>query len=97
MFKYFSEFTCIYTQREATQKLEEEVYNIIFSVRSFILSIQRLRIPNVRLEIERQSTIFQACKLFNELPPYLINPMSKYMYNRNILVLVKIPILLNLS
>ena len=44
---------------------------------------QRLRIPNVRLEIERQSTIFQACKFFNELSPYLINPMSKYLLKSN--------------
>ena len=37
----------------------------------------RINLPVVRLQIEKQFTIFQMCKLFNELPDYLINPQSR--------------------
>ena len=43
---------------------------------------QRLRIPDVRLDIERQFTIFQACTLFNEISPNLLDPMSKYLLKK---------------
>ena len=37
----------------------------------------RINLPDVRLQIEKQSTVFQMCKLINELPNYLLTPQSK--------------------
>ena len=46
----------------------------------------RINLPAVRLQIEKQFTIFQMCKIFNELPQYLIDPQSrqslKYKFKR---------------
>ena len=36
----------------------------------------RINLPAVRLQIEKQSTMFQMCKLFNELPENLIEQQS---------------------
>ena len=38
----------------------------------------RINLPSVRLQIEKQSVIFQMCKLMNELPQHLIDPQSLY-------------------
>ena len=37
----------------------------------------RISLPSVRLEVEKQSTLFQTCKLLNELPNELLEPQSK--------------------
>ena len=38
----------------------------------------RVNLPNVRLQIEKQSTVFQMCKLINELPDCLLAPQSQF-------------------
>ena len=37
----------------------------------------KINLPPVRLEIEKQSTIFQTCKLLNEIPTELLEPQAK--------------------
>ena len=37
----------------------------------------RINLPNVRLQVEKQSTVFQMCRLINELPDYLLDPQSQ--------------------
>ena len=37
----------------------------------------KINLPPVRLEIEKQSTIFQTCKLLNEIPAELLEPQTK--------------------
>ena len=36
----------------------------------------RINLPSIRLEVEKQSTVFQSCKLFNELPCDILEPRS---------------------
>ena len=43
---------------------------------NYVTRNTRINLPNVRLQIEKQATIFQMCKLFNELPEHLIDPQS---------------------
>ena len=43
---------------------------------------QRMRLPNARLDILRHSTVFQTCILFNDLPSYLIEYMTKYLIKK---------------
>ena len=38
----------------------------------------RINLPAVRLEVERNSTLFQSCKLLNELSDELLEPQSVY-------------------
>ena len=38
----------------------------------------KINLPMVRLEIEKHFTIFQSCKLLNELPNYLMEPQSDF-------------------
>ena len=38
----------------------------------------RINLPPVRLEVERNSTLFQSCKLWNELSDELLEPQSAY-------------------
>ena len=42
----------------------------------------RINLPVIRLQVEKQVTIFQACKLINELPEHLIVPQSKLSLKR---------------
>ena len=42
----------------------------------------RMRLPVAILEIGRWSTIFQSCKIYNELPSNLLTPMSKYLLKK---------------
>ena len=37
----------------------------------------RINLPVVRLQIEKQFTVFQMCKLLNELPEYIIDAQSR--------------------
>ena len=38
----------------------------------------RINLPDVRLQVEKQSTVFQMCRLVNELPDFLLVPQSKF-------------------
>ena len=38
---------------------------------------KRINLPNVRLELEKQSVLFQSCSLLNKLPEELLVPQSK--------------------
>ena len=38
----------------------------------------KINLPIVRLEIEKHFTIFQSCKLLNDLPNYLLEPQSDF-------------------
>ena len=38
----------------------------------------RINLPPVRVEVERNSTLFQSCKLLNELSNELLEPQSAY-------------------
>ena len=42
----------------------------------------RMRLPECRLEMHRQSTVFKACELYNNLPEDLIIPMSPYLLKK---------------
>ena len=35
-----------------------------------------IHLPLVRIEVEKQATIFQCCKVINEVPDYLLEPQS---------------------
>ena len=40
-------------------------------------------LPPVRLEMEKQSPIFQSIKYFNTLPEFLTAPMSDFKFNKS--------------
>ena len=42
----------------------------------------RINLPVIRLQVEKQSTVFQVCKLINELPEHLIVPQSRLSLKR---------------
>ena len=54
-----------------------EYYAPLLPSHSYSTRRVRMNLPSVRLEIEKQSTLFQTCKLLNELPPELLEPQSK--------------------
>ena len=43
---------------------------------TYLTRNRRINLPQIRLEIERQSTVFQTCKLFDELPQEFLEPQS---------------------
>ena len=53
-----------------------EYYSPLLPSHSYGTRGVRISLPSVRLEIEKQSTLFQTCKLLNELPTELLEPQS---------------------
>ena len=49
-------------------------YSPLLPNHNYNTRLNRINLPNVRLEIERNSVIFQSCKLLNMLPESLIKP-----------------------
>ena len=45
----------------------------------------RINLPSVRLQIEKNFTLFKLCELLNELPEELILPQSKIKLKRDFL------------
>ena len=43
----------------------------------------RVRLPDVRLDVVKMGAIFQACKLYNEVPENLLLQMSKSKLKKN--------------
>ena len=41
-----------------------------------------INLPSVRLEVEKQATIFQCCKVINEVPHHLLEPQSPGMLKK---------------
>ena len=57
-------------------ELFDAYYAPLLPFHSYSTRNRRINLPAVRLEVERHSTIFQSCKLMNELPEYLLIPQS---------------------
>ena len=43
----------------------------------------RINLPSIRLNIEKSFTLYQCCKVMNDVPDYLLKPQTKYMLKRN--------------
>ena len=64
-------------------KLFEEFYEPHLSLQNYHTRNSHFNLPPVRLEVERNFTIFQTIKCFNVAPAQLCVPMSDYALKMN--------------
>ena len=63
-----------------------DIFRIYFShllpTHNYCTRGNNINLPSVRLEVEKQGTIFQCCKVINEVPHYLLEPQSPGMLKK---------------
>ena len=60
----------------------DEYFAPLLPNHSYLTRNKRINLPSCRLDIQKHSTIFQCCKLLNEVSEELINPQSNRSLNK---------------